>query len=124
MKLFNLRGNVASIEYRYLQVRNDPTKLGTFTTLYSEYKPVFRDFEDTLFVSAQYIHEAYMSRYVRKRYVRVDPVYFNIMKMCHALYCENPSENVITLRIVINIINDLDPRLISNLIKVHRQRIS
>ena len=115
--LFQARGNEPSIKFRYLQVRLDNNMVGRLCHLYPDMLPKFDEYENTIYIIANFIYKSYVSRYIHKEHIIVPPEEFNIMKTCHTQYLSDRANNKITLDRVINVINQQTPTSINHMIR-------
>jgi hypothetical protein len=117
-KLFQVRGNEPSVKYRYLQVRMDKQMVDNLYYLYPKFADAFDDYENTLYECAKQINKNYIDRFIKKKYVTVPKEEFTIMKACHDWHLEDREKNRISLRKVIDTMNEQNP---SNLNKIIRR---
>jgi hypothetical protein len=117
IKLFNMRGNQPSINYRYLQIRKDRVGVDMFYYLYPSHIPIFKEYEDILFQISKDIHELYMNRFVKKLWTVIDPIKFKIIKKCHEWHKSNKKKNIVTRQIVYMILTQEEPTFLNKIIK-------
>ena len=117
-ELFKVRGNEPSVKYRYLQVRMDKEMVDKLYYLYPKFADAFDDYENTLYECAKQINKNYIDRFIKKKYVTVPKEEFAIMKACHDWHLVEREKNRISLRKVIDTMNEQNP---SNLNKIIRR---
>ena len=116
--LFKIRGNEPSVKYRYLQIRMDKQMVDKLYYLYPRYADAFDDYENTLYEIAKLINKNYIDRFIKKKYVTVPREEFLVMKACHDWHLQCREKNRISLRKVIDTINEQPA---SNLNKIIRR---
>ncbi len=117
--LFNARGNEPSIKYRYLQVRMDRDKTNMLYFLYPRYADTFDDYENALYDIARNINNNYIRRFIKKKYVTVPKEEYLVMKACHTWHLEDRAKNRISLRKVIELLNEQTPTNLNKIIRRH-----
>ncbi len=115
--LYNLRGNVPSIKYRYLELRNDEEKIQLFKDLYPEKTKDFEAYEQIISDITNVIFDSYCKRYKYKEYIRVSPQYFNIMKTAHNWHIQDRDQNKVSYNKISDVLNNQEPRVLNYLIK-------
>jgi len=114
---YNVRGNEASIKFRYLQVRTNPILSNKLGSLYPSYSNAFNDIEIRVNNISRYIHEAYINRFVAKRYTVVDQDCFRVMKECHTWHIYDRKNNIVTREKVMHVVNGLPASILNRMIK-------
>lgn len=115
--LFNIRGNEPSVKYRYLQIRQDKDMVDKLYYLYPKYADAFDDYENTLYECAKKINKNYIDRFIKKKYVTVPKEDFLVMKACHDWHLEDREKNRISLRKVIDTLNEQTPSCLNRIIR-------
>lgn len=120
-ELLSLRDNVASIPFRYLQIRSDPELNRRFRLLYPERVITFDTYELALRNTALFVIQSYMDRFVRKQRVVVPPEEHHVMQQLHKWYFENPNTNRVSMDVsiverVMGYINRADPPCLNQMI--------
>ena len=115
-----VRGNVASIPFRSLQVRLDVHNKAVFTSMYPAYTPNFEEYENTLYTISKQIFAAYMARFVEKKFIKVSPDKFRIIKLCHSWHQADKSNNKMSLEKVIRFVNMQDAIYLNRIIKQYK----
>ncbi len=105
-KLFQVRGNEPSVKYRYLQIRNDKQLVDDLYYLYPKFADAFDDYENTLYECGKMINKYYIDRFIKKKYVTVPKEEYAVMTGCHQWHLEDRTKNRISLRKVIDILNE------------------
>lgn len=116
-RLVDVRCNVPSIRFRYLQVRNDSTSVGMLTALYPDYLSEFQRYEEILATSAEMIFQGYVDRYINHEYVVLPQSLWFIAKDLHDLYLQDTLKNRISRELVINHLNTLTPTRLNWIIR-------
>lgn len=105
-RLFNVRGNVPSIRFRYLELRMNREQLRELYNLYPEYKSSFEEYENILFEIGKNIYNSYVSRFIKKETVRVPREEFQVMSECHTWHVADRGANRVNLDKVMNVLNE------------------
>ena len=120
--LFQVRGNVQSKPFRYLQVRMNRKATNNLYYLYPENKKDFDEYERIITGPiAQSIYKAYVDRFIKKNYVRVIPQKHAVMCQCHSWHQKNKRENRISLSKVTRVLNEQRPEHLNAMIKQYKQ---
>ena len=123
LELFNARGNEPSIKFRYLQIRMDEKQTNMLYFLYPRFADTFDEYENTLYEIAQQINSNYIKRFIKKKYVTVPKEEYTVMKACHSWHLEDRERNRISLRKVIELLNEQTPTSLNHMIR-HFKSIS
>lgn len=115
--LFRLRGNEQSIKFRYLQIRNDGDKWKDYGNLYPAFIPDFTDYERCLSQISEDIFSAYSRRYIKKENVVVPQEEFQVMRKCNQWYREDPKNNRVNAKIILEAMNYEDPTALNKMIR-------
>lgn len=115
--LFEARGNEPSIKYRYLQVRTSMRMVNMLRYLYPNMVDMFEKYENTIYSIAKNIYNAYVQRFIKKKWVTVSAEEFNVVRECHSWYEQNRTGNRITIQKVIEVLNDQTPTNINKMIR-------
>jgi hypothetical protein len=115
--LSGLRGNESSVKFRYLQVRLNPGLKDDFMALYPEHLASFDEYENTLYEIVVQILNAYINRFINKKFVTMPPEEYSVMKKCHAWHLLDRSTNHISFNRVMAIMNEQDPSLLNRMIR-------
>lgn len=116
-KLENVRGNEPSINYRYLQVRMDNSKIESLKKLYPSHLPIFEEYENYLYDTAKFIYKSYVDRFINKQTVTIPKEEYRIMSSAHTWYQSDRETNRISLNKVIQIMNEQQPTLLNSIIR-------
>ena len=122
-ELFKVRGNEPSVKYRYLQVRMDKEMVDKLYYLYPKFADAFDDYENTLYECAKQINKNYIDRFIKKKYVTVPKEEFAIMKACHDWHLIEREKNRISLRKVIDTMNDQNPSNLNKIIRRYKSEL-
>lgn len=116
--LYNLRGNEASVMFRYLQVR---TKYQyEFVRLYPEYSQRFQTYEDAIVKVSQKIFEMYKARFVHHMFLKANPEEFAVMSTAHTNFqngCANKVKQNVTVEHILEILNRQSATNINKMIR-------
>lgn len=122
IQLSQLRGNVASLRFRYLELRQlyfsqKILSWQYFIALYPEHVAIFHAIDSSLLLLSKELYELYKARYIYKNNIRLNSGAYYILKKCHAWYLENGRNIPVSLDIVINQINLAKPTTLNYLLK-------
>lgn len=120
LELFETRGNVSSINFRYLQLRMDRNEVDKLYFLYPEKAPMFEEYEEILYAVAKIIYKAYCSRYINRQYVKMPQEEYAVMKDCHKWHEEDRKNNRISVDRVIDSMNSQRPTNLNRMIRHYR----
>ena len=101
-----VRGNEASVNFRYLQVRNNSTYSRLLHELYPENMNKFVLYENTIATIAKTIHNAYINRFVNKNQVVVSKEEYRIIRECHGWHISDREKNKVTLHVVLRVLGE------------------
>lgn len=116
-ELFEARGNEPSIKFRYLQVRLDAEYSSILRYLYPDFVKSFEEYENHLKTVANNIYNAYVSRFIKKNYVKVSQDEYNVIRECHSWHLEDRYTNFVNLNKVTDVLNAQSPTNLNNMIK-------
>lgn len=122
IQLSQLRGNVASLRFRYLELRQlyfsqKILSWQYFIALYSEHVAIFHAIDSSLLLLAKELYALYKARYIYKNNIKLNSGAYYILKKCHAWYLENGRNAPVTLDVVIEQINLAKPTTLNYLLK-------
>ena len=115
--LYNIRGNEASVKFRYLQLRNDPVKCDMLRGLYLDHCAEFEYYEYCIANITDIILEAYINRYIRKQYVVLPLEQFIIMSEVHKWHMTDVDNHKVRREIVLQKINEQTPVSVNRMLK-------
>jgi len=121
MDYFNIRGNEPSIKFRYLQLRMDKEKTDKLYALYPRHTDTFEEYENVLYNVAKIVYDAYVQRFIKKKYVTLPKEQYTIMRNCHSWHLEDRVKHRISLRKVIEIMNKQEPTSLNRMIRSYIQ---
>lgn len=117
-RLFNVRGNVASIPFRYLEIRMQPKMVDDLYSLYPNYASKFDEYEDALYEISQDLHKAYIGRFVTKQNKTKYPSEeYRVLQQCHAWHEKDRKHNLVSQEMVINTMNKQRPSALNAMLK-------
>ena len=127
LKLFNknfksaleLRGNQPDLLYRYFELRKNKELSSKFLELYKDDEDHLMTSELALLEVSKLIFQAYMNRYIHKRYVFLPKCEHLVMQMCHKWHNENRDTNKISINKVLNILEELPTKMLYSIVKNH-----
>ena len=117
VELFKVRGNEPSIKFRYIQVRMNSHLTNSLYNLYPHMGPKFDEYEEVLYSVAQNIYKSYVDRYIKKKWVTVAVEEYNVMKKCHSFHEQDRKQNRISLKKVIELLNEQSPSVLNKMIR-------
>jgi hypothetical protein len=117
MEFFKVRGNEASVKFRYLQVRMDPKRSTMLKELYPDKVEIFNKYENILYDIVKSIYTAYVNRFIKKMFVIQPKEEFNIMKECHTWHEQNRKENKVNIEKVFEVLNKQNPTYLNKMIR-------
>ncbi len=107
-ELVQIRGNNHNLRLRYLEIRNDPSKVEKLFMLYPRHVASFEDFERLLGLICKKIAKTYIERYVQSKYVTLPKEEYIILRKCNE-WCIKNNETVISHKKVLLIMNQESP---------------
>ena len=105
--------------YRYFEIRKNKELSNEFLELYKEDEDYFMTSELALLEVGKLIFQAYMNRYVHKKYVFLPKCEHIVMKMCHQWHNENRDKNKISINKVLSILEELPTKMLYSIVKNH-----
>jgi len=130
MELFELRGNVPSIKFRYLQLRNT-THINKFRSLYLEHTELFNSIENEIMAVKQYITTSYCNRYMMRNTTPrakwdffISPACFSVVKECHEYYKKCRETNRINYEVVSILVDSYPASRVNHLLKGFHRLLS
>lgn len=116
--LFKIRGNEPSIKFRYLQLRNgNPATFNKFCEMYPTHRNIFKEYEKYINDIAAFIHNCYIRRYIKKEILTINPEEYHVMKECHFWHKEDRSNNKVTLKKVLQVLDNQPAFRLNKMIK-------
>ena len=117
-KLFDLRGNEASLSFRYIQLRKSSSysDIDMFIKMYPSILPKIRMIENKILHVCSFMHDLYTSRYIKKiNKATLVPEQYNFLKKCHNLYIT--TREYISKNVILANLNSLLPSSLNRLLK-------
>lgn len=123
-KFYRVRGNEASIKFRYLQVRMNKEYRDMLYYLYPDMRETFDSYENILYDKACAIHNSYIQRYIKGSYITLPKSEYEVMNKCHSWHVENRETNKVDRNKVIDVLNQQNPTILNRLIKeiIHQSK--
>ena len=119
---FTVRGNEPSIKFRYLKVRLNEEYCKALRMMYPNMVGAFNSYENYIRLIAKDIFEAYVERFMKKKFASVSPDEYVIVKACHGWHLTDRKKNIVTLKRVFDEINNSPPTLINKMIRTRMQK--
>jgi hypothetical protein len=116
-RYFEVRGNEPSIRYRYLQVRMNKEMTDSLYELYPRYTDQFQNYENMLYAFAKVIYDSYVKRFIKRQFVTLPKEEYTIMRACHSWHLEDRAKNRMSLRKVIEKMNEQPPTILNKMIR-------
>ncbi len=88
--------------------------------LYPEMAHTFDDIENNIYELAKNIYNAYVQRFIKKRFVTVPTEEFAIVRECHSWHEEDRIMNRINLNKVIEVFNKQTPTSINRMLRRYK----
>jgi len=118
MSLYNLRGNEASVMYRYLQVRMFYPE--DFKNLYPEFSSRFVEYENALIEVSKSILKSYQQRFISHITTVVPKEQFMVMSTVHTNFkksCQEGNRMKVDLNEVQRVLNQQPPTSLNKMIR-------
>jgi hypothetical protein len=115
-----VRGNEASINFRYLQIRNDEAMVRALESLYPEHVAKFREYDECIVSLAKTIYDAYVSRFIQRNRTVVPKDEFRVLSATHTWFIEQKASgqnNRVNQQVVLKILTDQSPVTLNRMIK-------
>ena len=118
LNLLKVRGNQPSINFRYLEIRMNKDMNDTLRYLYPDSVNNFDKYENIIYKEiVPFIHNSYMSRFIKKEHATVPPAEYTVIKEAHSWYSEDRDNRRVTKSIIAEILNNQKPSTINRMIK-------
>lgn len=118
LNLLKVRGNQPSINFRYLEIRNDRHMNDTLRYLYPDSVVDFDKYENIIYNDVvPFIHNAYMSRFIKKEHATVPPPEYRVIKEAHSWYSEDRDNRKVTKSVISEILNNQRASTINKMVK-------
>ena len=88
--------------------------------LYPEMTDTFEDIENNIYELVKNIYNAYVQRFIKKRFVTVPTEEFAIVRECHSWHEEDRIMNRINLNKVIEVFNKQTPTSINRMLRRYK----
>ena len=122
MHYTSIRNNTPSIKFRYLQVRLDVEIKNELYILYPDYIQEFEKYEGLLLSSCRCILDSYIKRFIQRKYTKISPEEYKVMKECHTWHLLNKQTNKIDLKKIIQEMNKQTPIHLNRIIKIYKNK--
>jgi hypothetical protein len=103
--LSQIRGNEASVMFRYLQIRGNATHNQLFYQMYPEHIGKFVQYENSILKIAKIVHNSYVNRFILKQHTIVSHEEHRIIRECHGWHISNRPKNKVTLQYVTSVLS-------------------
>ncbi len=101
----------------------DKEKTDKLYSLYPRHTDTFEEYENILYNVAKIVYEAYVQRFIKKKYVTLPKEQYQIMRNCHAWHLEDRLKNRISLRKVIELMNKQEATSLNRMIRTYIQEL-
>ena len=116
-ELYDSRGNEPSINFRYLQIRNNKSQLEMLQFLYPDRIKDFENYEDMIKTTVNNIYDSYVRRFIKKEYVTLSPEEYRVMSEAHSWHQQDRKLNRISLAKIAEILNTQEPTKLNRIIR-------
>ena len=123
VNLFKVRGNEPSIKFRYLQVRMKQNEMSALNYLYPEMTEQFDDIENMLYSIARNIYNAYVQRFIKKKFVTMPTEDYIVMRECHTWHEQDRVNNRISMEKVISVMNLQKPTSLNRMLRRYKNQL-
>jgi hypothetical protein len=113
---WDIRNNNPNIYLRYLELRNDK-QLEDFFKLYPKIIYVSDRFENCIFDISRIIYDAYVERYIKKKYISLPKQEYVILKKAHEWHLLDRQNNKIYRQKILSLLNEEKPYHLLQIIK-------
>ena len=103
--LSQIRGNEASVMFRYLQIRGNATHNQLFYQMYPEHVGKFVQYENSILKIAKIVHNSYVNRFILKQHTIVSHEEHRVIRECHGWHISNRPTNKVTLQYVTSVLS-------------------
>lgn len=117
-RYFQVRGNEASVKFRYLQLRQEGKWLTELRALYPHYVQAFAEYEEILSEITQQLLSHYENRYLHRNVVRLAQETELVIKRAHSIAS---SGKKIDLSVITTILNTSAPSFLNKLIQAYNK---
>lgn len=126
---YGIRANEASVNFRYLQIRQEADsedKMAALAELYPHMVPSFEEYERILTHVITGLHKKYIIRHINRSFIKLPPEEHTVLKACHQWYLDQKSANVhdpnrqpirVTQDVVREVLNKQSPVVLNKLIR-------
>lgn len=117
-KMFLLRGNQASVPFRYLELRSTDQQVD-FISLYPEYHNKFLEYEKIITDLAQKLLNLYINKYIRRDTTVLPQEEYWVISSCHAWYKSQQSatKRAVDYDTVLKCLNETHPPALNKMIR-------
>ena len=115
--MWSIRNNNPNLYLRYLEIRSDNNKMEDFFKLYPKFISIADKIENKIFEISKYIHEAYIQRYIQKKYLSLPKQEYMILKKAHEWHNVDKNHNRIYRTKILQLLNEEQPIYIYQMIK-------
>ena len=109
----------SDLNERYFEIRKNRELSNKFLELYRDEEEYLMSSELALLEVSKLIFQAYMNRYIHKRYVFLPKCEHLVMQMCHKWHNENRDTNKISVNKVLSVLEDLPTKMLYSIVKNH-----
>ena len=116
----NIRGNTPSINFRYLELRNNEVDVHNLKVAFQDQVQNFDLYEKYLDTFARKMLNEYIQRHIKKQFKQLLPYEHYILKLAHAWHNEDRNNNKMNLKKIVDIINKQSPSFLNTIIKTYK----
>jgi hypothetical protein len=113
-----VRGNMASIRFRYLCVRHDEELCRMMYNMYPKFNKCFNNCEEALESIGNRLYNFYVNRYIQKKYVDIPRDDYIVVRKCHDKYLNNKAIKI-TQDICMDVLGMQHPTFLNRIIRKH-----
>ena len=118
---WSIRNNNPNLLIRYLELRNnDPEKLKLFFQLYPRFVYTSDNIENQIFDLSKIIYDAYIERYIKKKYISLPKQEYIILKKAHDWHNEDRHSHKIYRNKILSLLNQEKPFHLYQMLKRFR----
>jgi hypothetical protein len=115
-----LRGNTPSVNFRYLELRNNAVDVHNLKLMFRDNIPTFDLYEKYLDTFSRKMLNEYIQRHIKKQFKQILPYEHYILKLAHAWHNEDRNNNKMNLNKIVEIINKQSPTFLNTIIKSYK----
>ena len=114
---YDIRGNEASIRFRYLQLRMNTEQRRALEELYPGSHAVIDACENTIYLIARHLKNLYVQRYIHKQVSTLPSHEFKMISECHKWHRDDRVHNRVSIEKLLDILNNQPPTILNKFIR-------